>query len=131
MRTNVFRYGIILNAQNYNECVAFYRDLFELPVLFEKNDGDFQLTCFEYGHGYLMVEQGGTAKIDGKTIEESSFKLRFNVSDIVKALAEIQSWGIKASISENPWGRVINIYDPDGNRVGVRDESGFVQQITA
>ena len=38
---------------------------------------------------------------------------------------------IQADIQENSWGRTINISDPDGNRVGVRDEAGFVHQITA
>jgi len=38
------------------------------------------------------------------------------------------AWGIEASISESDWGRTINISDPDGNRVGVRDETGFVGQ---
>ena len=26
-------------------------------------------------------------------------------------------------------GKTVNFYDPDGNRVGVRDEEGFLQQI--
>lgn len=129
MRINVSRYGIILNTENYNECVAFYRDLFELQQLFEKNENEFQLTCFEYGTGYLMVEQGGKAKASPKTAEESSFKLRFNVDDLEKALKDITAYGIEATITENDWGRTINISDPDGNRVGIRDESGFIQQI--
>lgn len=131
MHANVARYGIILNVENYPECVAFYRDLFGLPVLFDKNEDAFQLTCFEYGSGYLMVEQGGKAKDGMKSAAESSFKLRFNVDDLESALAEIRAWGIDASIMENAWGRTINISDPDGNRVGVRDEAGFVQQVNA
>lgn len=130
MYANVARYGIILNTENYSGCVAFYRDLFGLPVLFEKKEDGFQLTCFEYGIGYLMVEQGGKAKDGVKTPEESSFKLRFNVNDLDSALSEIRSWGIEASIAENTWGRTINIRDPDGNRVGVRDEPSFLLQTT-
>ena len=131
MHANVARYGIILNTENYEECVAFYRDLFGLRQLFEKDEDGLKLTCLEYGHGYLMVEQGGTAKNGVKLPEEGSFKLRFNVDDLEEALAEIRSWGIQATITENAWGRTINISDPDGNRVGVRDEAGFVQQINA
>ncbi|TVU90672.1 VOC family protein [Vreelandella titanicae] len=129
MKTNVARYGIILNTENYMECVAFYRDLFGLRQLFERDEGGFKLTCLEFGHGYLMVEEGGKAKSGVKTPEEGSFKLRFNVDDMEKALKEIKSWGIQAIITENAWGRTINISDPDGNRVGLRDEAGFVQQI--
>ena len=131
MYADVARYGIILNTENYSECVAFYRNLFGLPVLFEKGEDDFDLTCFEYGYGYIMVEQGGRAKEGIKSPEESSFKLRFNVNDLEGALAEIRSWGIEACITESAWGRTIDISDPDGNRVGVRDESSFAQQITA
>ncbi|MGO2391891.1 MAG: VOC family protein [Halomonas sp.] len=131
MNTKVARYGIILNTENYVECVAFYRDLFGLRQLFERDENGFKLTCLEFGHGYLMVEEGGQAKVGVKTPEEGSFKLRFNVDDMDEALKEIRSWGIQASITENAWGRTINTSDPDGNRVGVRDELGFVHQVNA
>lgn len=131
MHVNVVRYGIIINTENFEGCVAFYRDLFGLRQLFEKDEDGFKLTCLEYGDGYLMVEQGGKAKNGVKLPEEGSFKLRFNVDDLEEALGEIRSWGIQASITENAWGRTINISDPDGNRVGIRDEAGFVGQINA
>ena len=78
-----------------------------------------------------MIEQGGKAKDGVKSPEEGSFKLRFNVEDLETALVEIRAWGIQAVITESAWGRTINISDPDGNRVGVRDEAGFVRQINA
>jgi|TARA_R110000851_G_C13078906_1_gene565622 lactoylglutathione lyase len=131
MHANIARYGIILNTENFETCVAFYRDLFGLRQLFEKDEDGFRLTCLEYGDGYLMVEQGGKVKDGVKLPEKGSFKLRFNVKDLEEALAEIRAWGIDADITENPWGRTINISDPDGNRVGVRDEAGFVRQIHA
>ena len=129
MHANIARYGIILNTEKFEECVAFYRDLFGLRQLFENDEDGFKLTCFEYGDGYLMVEQGGKASDGIKSPEEGSFKLRLNVKDLEDALAEIRAWGIQAAITENAWGRTINISDPDGNRVGVRDEAGFVCQI--
>ncbi|WP_404465957.1 VOC family protein [Vreelandella aquamarina] len=129
MQVKTARYGIILNTENYIECVAFYRDLFGLPLLFERDEDGFKLTCLEYGDGYLMVEQGGKAKQGEKTPEESSFKLRFNVDDLEAALAQVHAWSIQATITENPWGRTINLSDPDGNRVGIRDEAGFINQI--
>ncbi|GED22955.1 VOC family protein [Halomonas halmophila] len=131
MHANIARYGIILNTENFEECVAFYRDLFGLRQLFEKNEDGFRLTCLEYGDGYLMVEQGGKAKDGVKSPVEGSFKLRFNVDDLEEALARIRAWGIEAAIKESAWGRTINISDPDGNRVGVRDEAGFFRQINA
>ena len=57
--------------------------------------------------------------------------MRFNVKNLEEALVEIRAWGVDAAITENAWGRTININDPDGNRVGVRDEAGFVRQLNA
>lgn len=91
MKANVARYGIILNTENYAECVAFYRGLFGLRKLFERDEDGFMLTCLEFGHGYPMVEQGGKAKNGVKSPEEGSFKLRFNVDDLDEALTEIRS----------------------------------------
>lgn len=51
MKANVARYGIILNTENYAECVAFYRGLFGLRKLFERDEDGFMLTCLEFGHG--------------------------------------------------------------------------------
>ncbi|MES3676632.1 hypothetical protein QC589_11770 [Halomonas elongata] len=36
------RTGVILNTDNYDACVAFYRDVLALPVIFEKHEGDFR-----------------------------------------------------------------------------------------
>ncbi len=124
------RTGVILNTQNYDACVAFYRDLFSLPVMFQEADGDFRLTCFEYGGAYLMVETDGFAKPAGKSIAENATKLRFNVADIDVALKRLQGFGLDAKIERSAWGSTINIHDPDGNRIGIRDEATFVDQVS-
>ena len=128
---NINRTGIIINTEKYEACVAFYKNLFGLRILYEENDNDFQLTCFEFGGSYLMIETEGFAKPEGKTIKENSTKLRFNVENIEDALKTIKSYGIQAEIDKNDWGSTINIYDPDGNRVGIRDERTFKSQISA
>ncbi|WP_028468606.1 VOC family protein [Neptunomonas japonica] len=113
--------GIILNTEKYDECVAFYQNLFSLKVIFEKNEEEFKLTSFEFGGAYLLVETGGLAKNKQKLISENSTKIRFNVTDIEKALEEVIQYGIAAKIETYEWGKTINITDPDGNRVGIRD----------
>lgn len=123
------RTGIILNTERYDDCVAFYRDLFGLQIMFQQHYGDFRLTCFEFGGGYLMVETGGCARTGGKTISENAAKLRFNVASLEDALQAVRDYGIAAEINTHDWGSTIDIYDPDGNRVGIRDEAGFVGQI--
>ncbi len=97
--------------------------------MFEKAEGTFKLSCFEFGSCYLMIETGGVAAAHGKSVAECPMKLRFNVSDINLALTKVRKFGIKAEISENDWGSTINIYDPDGNRIGIRDESSFKEQV--
>ncbi|WP_067587991.1 VOC family protein [Endozoicomonas ascidiicola] len=125
------RTGIILNTENYDACVEFYHQIFELNIIFQKQEGSFRLTCFDFNGAYLMVETGGYANSIGKSVKEGSMKLRFNVPDINDALASLQSKGIDAEIQESSWGSTINIYDPDGNRIGVRDEITFSQQASA
>ncbi len=49
---NFDRTGIILYTINYEECVAFYENTLELNTLFESEN----LTCFQFGDSYLMVE---------------------------------------------------------------------------
>ncbi|RDH44753.1 VOC family protein [Zooshikella ganghwensis] len=126
---DIERYGIILNTENYDECVAFYRELFGLPLMFEKVDGDFRLTCLALGTAYLMIETEGVAKREGKSVEESATKLRLNVKDIQTALDNVRAYDANASIVEHAWGLVINIVDPDGNHVSIRDEAGFIEQL--
>ncbi|MDB4837641.1 VOC family protein [Marinomonas sp.] len=126
---NTERYGIILNVEKYDECVAFYRDVLELNVMFSKVEGDFKLTCVEFGSCYLMIETEGFAEPSGKSIKTCPSKLRFNVSDIEAALERVKGVGIPCEFIESDWGSTINIYDPDGNRIGIRDEVSFKCQI--
>ena len=125
----VQRHGIILNTENFDQCVSFYRKVFELPVMFEKTEGTFRLTCLEFGDSYLMIETDGVANPSGKGVRENSTKLRFNVEDMEAALENVKAFGIDAEIVENDWGTTIHIFDPDGNRVGIRDEAGFHNQV--
>ena len=60
-----------------------------------------------------------------KTLDQNPTKLRFNVPDIKLALKNVRTYGIDAQIDEFEWGSAINIVDPDGNRVGIRDAQGF------
>ena len=124
-------YGIILNVENFDECVGFYKNVLHLKELFSKVEGGFRLTCLEYGSSYLMIETGGVAQRQGKSVEQSPIKLRFNVKSVVEAGNHLGRCGISAEIIENDWGTVININDPDGNPISIRDESGFQRQTNA
>lgn len=117
------KYGIILNVEKYDECVSFYKNLFGLPVLHTKEDGDFRLTSLGLGDAYLLIETGGVTCESEKPISQNPTKLRFNVGDLSSALEKVKEYFSDACINEHDWGSTINIRDPDGNRVGIRDIS--------
>jgi lactoylglutathione lyase len=125
----VERNGIILNTERYEECVAFYKDTLNLTIMFQLKEEHSYLTCFEFGGAYLMVEKEGIAKDSEKSMSENPTKLRFNVSNIDDARDHLTKMGIAAIVNRQVWGSTINISDPDGNRIGIRDESGFKNQI--
>ena len=126
---NISRTGVILNTENYHECVDFYKKVFDLKTMFQKVEGEFHLTCLEFGTSYLMIETGGFACAGGKSVSQNATKLRFNVADINSAQEKLAALGIDTEITRSDWGSTINLFDPDGNRIGIRDEAGFVNQV--
>ena len=130
MFMKIKRTGLILNTENYKACVNFYKEIFNLPILFQKSDSDFALTCFEFGSSYLMVETGGFGESNGKSLQNSPIKIRFNVENCDSTLEYLNKKGINAKIERFDWGSNINIFDPDGNRIGLRDEKMFVNDIS-
>lgn len=118
-------YGIILNVFNFNECVSFYKTVFNLPEMFSKVDGDFRLTCLEFGNSYLMLETGGVACNTEKNVSQNPTILRFNVANINEAFEHILKFESNAQLIENDWGTIIRLIDPDGNPVSVREHAGF------
>lgn len=125
----LLRTGVILNTENYESCVSFYEKVLGLKALFSRTEAEHRLTCFDFGGAYLMVETGGFARPSGKSIEENSAKLRLHVQNLESARQHFRAHGIKAEITKFSWGSTINIYDPDGNRIGIREEREFSEQM--
>ncbi len=121
--------GIILNVFNFDKCVSFYKTVFNLPEMFSKVDGDFRLTCLEFGRSYLMLETGGFASESEKDFTQNPTILRFNVASIQKALEHICKFDSSAAIIESDWGSIIRLVDPDGNPISVRDNFGFQRDL--
>ena len=110
-------HGIILGTERYDACLAFYRDLLELPVWFEK-DG---LCCLHFGDGYLMIETGGHAHAGRKSNAENPTMLRFNVKDVDAAADLLEARGIRVQRKSFDWGQVATFTDPDGNSCELKD----------
>lgn len=119
------RTGIVLYTEKYRECVAFCRNAIGLRVLFANEE----LTCFDFGCSYLMVEPGGHAESSGKTAMNNPTCFRLNVADIKQWVAHLQKLGIEVAYREHSWGAVAKFFDPDGNLWALRDETSFAAQL--
>ena len=72
------RTGIILYTIEYKKCVEFYKNMLGLNKMFENEN----LTCFEFGQSYLMVELDGEYTGQKKEIERTKTCLRMTVQNV-------------------------------------------------
>ena len=121
------RTGIILYTIEYEKCVDFYESMLGLNKIFESKN----LTCFEFGQSYLMVELDDEYNRQKTETERTKTCLRMNVSN-VKILAEkLVAKNIKVDYQEHSWGTIAKFVDPDGNLCALKDSKKFEQQILA
>jgi lactoylglutathione lyase len=123
----ITRTGIVLYTDRYPDCVAFCRNVIGLRVLF----ANAELTCFEFGGAYLMVEPGGHAQPAGKSAIHDPTSLRVHVTDIKRWVKHLESMGIEVDYQEHSWGAGARFFDPDGNMWALRDEASFAAQLAA
>ena len=117
------RTGVILCTEKYDECVGFYSEVLNLPILEVLDDEHSKLTVLSLGtNTYLMVETGGTAIPSGKNLNQNPVWLRFNVKSVEDAAQELLDKGIKVKIRKEIWGTVGDFMDPDGNKCSFREE---------
>ena len=88
-----------------------------------------QLTTFNLGGTYLMVETGGIAHEQPKTVESSPIKFRFNVPNVKATCDALRSKGISVKVFDHTWGITAEFHDPDGNLCAFKDSQGFDKQI--
>jgi len=117
------RTGVILCTEKYDECLAFYSEVLNLPVIETLDDEHSKLTVLRFGEDtYLMVETGGKAVPSGKDLIQNPVWLRFNVKSVEDAAAELLDKGIDVQIRKEVWGTVGDFRDPDGNMCSFREE---------
>jgi lactoylglutathione lyase len=117
------RTGVILCTEKYDECVAFYSEVLDLPIIETLNDDHSKLTVLRFGENtYLMVETGGKAIPSGKGLSQNPVWLRFNVKSVENAAVELLDMGIDVKIRKEVWGTVGDFKDPDGNMCSFREE---------
>ncbi len=113
----ILTHGIILCTKRYDACIAFYRDVLELPVWFEMRG----LCCFHLGDGYRMIGTGGHACDGRKSNAENPTMLRLNVTDVASAADLLETRGIPVQHKSFDWGQVATFIDPDGNACELKD----------
>lgn len=118
------RSGLILYVSKYEECVAFYRQVLELPLLFDTPE----LTCFRFGDAYLMVEVDDR-DLDPEQLGNGSSCLRMNVPDVRQRADKVAARGIAVDYQEHAWGTVAKFHDPDGNLCAFKDDATFERQV--
>lgn len=119
------RTGIILSTEHSDACVTFCRDVPELPTAFQLDREGWVLTGLEFSGAYLMIEGGGRAKPDVKTLADTQTRLRFNVTDLATAIAELKGKGVAVERADRPWDSVANVSDPDGSPCQLRTDRGY------
>ncbi|MCK0157675.1 glyoxalase/bleomycin resistance/dioxygenase family protein [Cellulophaga sp. F20128] len=119
------RTGIILYTIAYKKCVDFYENTLELTKIFETEE----LSCFEFGKSYLMVELDD--EYHGKKTPDERIKtcIRMNVPDVKAVADKLVSKHIAVDYQEHSWGTIAKFYDPDGNLCAFKDSAKFEKQI--
>ena len=120
---NIQKSGIILYTIKYSECVNFYENTLQLPKLFETDE----LTCFDFGYSYLMVELDNDFK--GEINERITTCLRFNVENVKEMADKLIAKDIEVNYQEYEWGTIAKFSDPDGNLCALKDSETFDKQI--
>lgn len=119
------RTGIILYTIEYKKCVDFYENILGLSKMFKTEN----LTCFEFGNSYLMVELDD--EYNGTQTETKRIKtcLRMNVPNVKKFADKLTEKNVKVDYQEHSWGTVAKFFDPDGNLCAFKDSEKFEKQI--
>ncbi|WP_424002459.1 VOC family protein [Maribacter sp. IgM3_T14_3] len=119
------RTGIILYTLEYKKCLEFYGNILDLKKMFENEN----LTCFEFGQAYLMVEIDDQFKGRKIGMERTKTCLRMNVSNVKILANKLISKNIEVDYQEHSWGTIAKFTDPDGNLCAFKDSFKFEKQI--
>ena len=121
------RTGIILYTIEYKKCVEFYESTIGLKRMFASEN----LSCFEFGSSYLMVELDDTYDADQPESKRIKTCLRMNVQNVRQLADKLIAQNIAVDYQEHSWGTVAKFFDPDGNLCAFKDSEKFEKQITA
>lgn len=123
---HIDRTGIILYTLKYSECVAFYKKVLQLDILFSTPE----LTCFKFGDSYLMIEIDDTYNGQKEAFVRTRTCLRINVENVKFWTNRLSQLGIEYRYHEHSWGTITKFEDPDGNLLAFKDSTTFEAQVS-
>lgn len=118
--------GIILYTEHFEATVEFYKKIFDLPILYTKEN----LVCLDFKESYLMIELDDEQNLKNTNSESrAKFCIRFNVDDVKKACVKLDENAVPYDYYEFDWGKLAKFKDPDGNFVGIRSTKEHEEDI--
>lgn len=113
---------ICIFAFNFEESVAFYRDVLGLEEETSRSEENFH--AFKAGATHIGIERNGTRKDGQKTKAENPVLIQFKAHsfDELKEITEkleAKNVRILKSMVETHYGTYTNFLDPDGNKLEI------------
>lgn len=116
---NIKESGIILFVEDYPALLDFYARQMGLPVREQQTN----LTVFEFGGSYLMLESGGVSSPAAKSRAQNPTVLRLDVEDFEQTVQELTDRQVTVDVITQSWGIIGVLIDPEGNRIELKKSS--------
>jgi tRNA(Arg) A34 adenosine deaminase TadA/predicted enzyme related to lactoylglutathione lyase len=122
---------LVVEAEDFDEAVVFYRDVLGLPVEFAERDGDAHVVAVRAGRATLeLVNPAQRRLIDGLEVGREvsrKFRVAFEVDDSAAATDRLVAAGAEllAPPTRTPWGSLnARLEGPGGLQLTVFQELG-------
>ena len=113
---------ICIFAWNFEESVAFYRDILGLEENLPKSTENFH--ALKVGTTYIGIERNGTRKDGQKTKAENAVLVQFkahSLDELKRITEELKAKNVRMlkTLVETHYGTFTNFLDPDGNKLEI------------
>lgn len=106
-----------LNTTNLQTMIRFYRDVLQLPVQFPGFSADGDGIKFGFGNGGMMICLWDNTRWGKNELGRTEIALR---GDLASTYEQIKQTGYPIEpIQRMRYGDLLEIYDPDGNRLAM------------